>query len=272
MNILIYNYENPILKTLYNLYKLSEYNTNFSKINDTEKTVVEIIKKNNISHIIYTDVIYDIEECQSNSNSIEINKSSAKKIYNIAQKYNINVIYISSYEIYGDINLSSYSEIDSYNPINKLGLSQQNSELLFHKNNNSIILRTSWVFGTDTCYIKQIISNANTPLFFSNTKVINPTPVSLIFESINKLIASNKYGIFNCASIDYCSKIDFTKFIFDIIGIQKEILPFPKYVKERLVKSANFSAIDSSLLSQTLNLKNKDWQSHVIDYLQSEFV
>lgn len=272
MKILTFNYENPLIKKLYDLYIASNYYIKFIDIHDKLNIIEDIIIKNKITHILYTDEIYDIEECQKNIDTIKTNNFNAKKIYELANKFNLSLIYLSSYEVYGDSQNSSYCENSIINPINNLGISQANSESLFKKHKKTLILRTSWIFGSDSCYVKQILSNVNTTFLFSNTKIINPTPVTFLFESINSLCDANIFETFNCASIDYCSKKEVVEFLLEVAGVEKEVLPIPDYIKNKLTKSANFSGLDSLLLSKTIKIKNKNWKSFLLEYLQTEFI
>lgn len=272
MNILFLDSNNSILNKLSELYKKSNYNIIISTINEKKSKLEDLIIKFKVTHIVCSNTIIDIDECEHNSDSLSINKTDIEKIYFLAKKFKLFTIFISSYEVYGNCSLIPYTESSIPSPINNLGLSQLESENIIKKLSQHLILRTSWVYGTDSCFIKQILKNANSTLFFANTKIINPTPITFIFNSLNKLLDLNKSGIFNCAINQHCSKYEVTKFLFKLSGIEKEVLTLPPQVKSKLVKSAEFSALDSSFLLQKTKLNSDNWQTNIINYITTELI
>ncbi|MGL4991043.1 MAG: sugar nucleotide-binding protein [Sarcina sp.] len=272
MNILFLNSNNSILNKLSELYKKNDYNITISNINEKKSKLENLINKFKITHIVCANTITDIDECEHNSDSLSINNTDIEKIYFLANKFKLFTIFISSYEVYGDSSNIPYTEMTIPSPINNLGISQLNSENIINKLPQYLILRTSWIYGTDSCFIKQILKNANSTLFFANTKIINPTPITFIFNALNSLLNSNKSGVFNCAINEHCSKYEVTEFLFKLSGIQKEVLTLPPQVKSKLVKSAEFSGLDSSVLLKKTKLNPGDWQTNIVNYITTELI
>ena len=273
MNILITNLENPISKKIYDLYQTNNININFTNKIENVSLIKSIFKKHNIDLIIHNDAIYDLKKCTTDKSSINKNISDATIISKACKSFDIPIIYISSYEVYGDTQEIPYIETDLSLPINNLGVSQKKVENIFSSNNiKCFILRSSWVFGTDSCYIKQIIANAKTPMIFCNSKIVNPTSIHYLFKVIIEISKTSKYGTYNCSGLDYCSKLEFTEYIFNIIDLPKKLEVFPKMVKQKLAPSAEFSGLNCNLLESTFKIKNLDWKTSVIQYLTSEFL
>lgn len=274
MSFLISNYNNPLLKKIHDNLKSNNKSVNFLDENmSSSKEIKNIISMNNINTIIHTDTIYDIDECEKlGLKAISINKNIIKTLIDICNELNLTLIYLSSQEVYGDLQDQPLSEKLSCNPINILGKSQKICEdIILNSLKTFFILRLSWVFGTDKCYIKQIIGNAKTPLIFSSEKIVNPTPINFIINTILSIISTNKFGIYNCATSNYCSKLDFTKFIFELIDYPKEVLPFPTEILQKFTKTANNSALNIKLLKNTFNIDIQDYESEVVQYINSNF-
>lgn len=273
MSFLISNYNNPLLKKIHDNLKSNNKSINFLDDDISYKVIKNFIYKNNIDTIIHIDTICDIDECEKlGEKAISININSIKILVDICNEFNITLIYLSSQEVYGENQNLILSESTSCNPINILGKSQKSCEdIITNSLKNFFILRLSWVFGSDKCYIKQIISNTKTPLIFSSEKIINPTPINLIINIILNIVETDKFGIYNCATSNYCSKLDFTKFIFKLINHPKDVLPFPNEILQKLTKTSNNSALDINLLKNTFNIDIQTYETEVINYINSNF-
>ena len=273
MTFLISNYNNPLLKKIYDNLKSNNKSIKFLNEEISYKKTKNFILKNKIDTIIHTDITYDIDECEKlGTKAIDINKNAVKTLTAICKKLNITLIYLSSQEVYGEASHISITEGSKCTPLNTLGKSQKICEEIISQSlEKFFILRLSWVFGTEKCYIKQIIKNAKTPLIFSSEKIVNPTSVSFITNMLLNIAQTNKFGIYNCASSNSCSKLEFTKFIFKLIDYPKEVMPFPKEIISRFTKTATNSALDTSLLKNTFNITPKTYESEVLNYINSNF-
>ena len=274
MNISISNSENPLSNYIYDYFKLQvKHNISIfdSNIYLNKKNIEKIILKNNLDAIIHLDPILDIDKYEKNPDIIKSNIKIIQNLINACKNQNIKFIYISSFHSYGEYSNIPYVESDSCEPINNFGLFQYESEKIIKKNlKKYFIIKSSWIFGGQNCYIKQIISNSNTPLFFCSKHIVNPTHIKFISSTLDNIINTNKYGVYNCASQNSCSKIELSKFIFDFINVKKEILPIPKELSNKLTRTAKMGAINSSLLENTFNIKLPNWKDSVCDYILKE--
>lgn len=273
MTFLISNYNNPLLKKIYDNLKSNNKSIKFLNEDISYKTIKNFILKNKIDTIIHTNIIYDIDECEKKSiKAIDINKNITQILTDICKNLNLTFIYLSSQEVYGENTCINLTEDSICTPINTLGKSQKICEEIISQSlEKFFILRLSWVFGTEKCYIKQIIQNAKTPLVFSSEKIVNPTPISFITNILLRIVQTNKFGIYNCATSNSCSKLEFTKFIFKLIDYPKEVLPFPKDIINKFTKTATNSALDINLLKNTFNITPQTYESEVLNYINSNF-
>ncbi|MGL4740115.1 MAG: sugar nucleotide-binding protein [Sarcina sp.] len=269
MKSLIINFDNPILNKLNSKLDNSLILNNQSN----SKLIKKYILDNFIDTIIFSDMIFDLEKTNHDESlTYKSNYHLATLLVNLSKSENLTLIYLSSYEVYGNYKLTEYTETDNLVPINPLGISQMKTEnLLVSKLTNFFILRCSWIYGTSNCAVKQIIANTNTPLMYANEKLINPTSILEISIYINKLIESKKYGIYNCASQNSCSKLEFTKFIFKLLNIKKEVLAIPKSILTKLTPSAENSALNTSLLKSTISY-SKTWEDILYNYITTELI
>ena len=159
MTFLISNYNNPLLKKIYDNLKSNNKSIKFLNEEISYRTTKNFILKNKIDTIIHTDIIYDIDECEKLSiKAININKNITQILTDICSELDITLIYLSSQEVYGDISCVKLTEDSICTPINTLGKSQKICEEIISQSlEKFFILRLSWVFGTEKCYIKQII-------------------------------------------------------------------------------------------------------------------
>ncbi|MGL4655608.1 MAG: sugar nucleotide-binding protein [Sarcina sp.] len=273
MTFLITNYNNPLLKKIYDNFKSTEKSIKFIDVDFSYKILKDFVLKNNIDNIIHTDTIYDIDECEKLvDEALTLNKKNLNILVKVCNELNIALIYLSSQEVYGENQNNVLTEFTHCNPINILGKSQLSSEnIISNTLDKFFILRLSWIFGTEKCYIKQIISNAKTPLIFCSEKSINPTPINFVSDVILTITKTNKFGIYNCSTSNHCSKLEFTKFIFKLIDYPKDVLPFPQEILAKFTKTANNSALDINLLKNTFNINVQMYEAEVLNYINSNF-
>ena len=150
------------------------------------------------------------------------------------------IIQISSDYIFNG-NKKEYLESDKPDPINYYGkLKLEAENLLRSSNRKFIILRCNVIFShfinNKSNFLGWVYSNLKNKknITVVNDQVSNPTPVELIWESINSLIILNSEGIYNIGTPDPVNRYDFA------VKICREF-----NFKENLIKK-----IDSSSLNQ----------------------
>lgn len=200
-------------------------------------------------------------------------------VYNLAKvtgKYNIDFLTISSdYVFHGD-NEKWYNEDDKTNPINQYGMAKYLWEkLAIQENKNSIIVRTSWLYGGWKEYknfvnTMMILWNKLDSLKVINDQFGNPTNAMDLSEAIWKVlesISNYKWKILHFSNNTESNGItwyDFAKEIFNQTDIQVQLNPCETVDFPTKAKRPTFSK-----LINNSDIVLRDWRDGLRDYLSN---
>lgn len=259
---------------------LAKYLKPYHEIISVSKDTLDITSKSKVFSLISNkspNVVIDsagisnIDYCQSNEQvSYSVNTIGTMNIALACSKLDIPIIYISSAQVYGSENIYSHSEIDECNPINIFGKSKLAGENLIRTLcKKYFILRTSWCFGGERCFVKNILEKKNTPIFMIADMVVNPTYVVDLSNAILSMLDSTTYGVYNCVNKGETSKSSLVKYIFDYLGYNKKILPLPQATLETLAPRPKSCALTTDLMEDSFNLEIPSWEYSIGVYLDS---
>jgi len=140
----------------------------------------------------------------------------------------IKPIYISTDSVYDGVN-GNFSEDDEVNPQNYYGQTKYEGELELLKHANSLILRTN-LFGWNVqdkrslgeWILKELEANKRINSFHDAcfSTIYTMELARIIDIAIQKKLA----GVFNCGSIDSCSKYEFAIKIANRFNLDKELI------------------------------------------------
>ncbi len=191
--------------------------------------IKKIISEFNPRIIIHCASLTNIDECESDKNTTKtINVLSTKNIVEDILDEDIKLIYISTDAVYDGIE-GNFSEDDNISPNNYYGHSKYQGELEILKKKDSLILRTNifgwniqnkkslgeWILGE--LKAKQRITGFKDAHFSS---IYTMELARIIDISINR----NLIGVYNCGSVDTCSKYEFGIKIAEYFGFDKTLI------------------------------------------------
>lgn len=193
--------------------------------------------------IINASALTDVDRCETERKlALEINGKALKYITRAAREIDAYLVHISTDYVF-DGNKGYYDEDSVPNPINYYGLSKLVGDVYANSYENSLIVRTSGVFG----------HSANFPRYAFNSlsrgKVLNviegyysPIHAHYLAGTINELLRLRPSGILNVAG-DRTSRLNLAKKICEIFDFN------PGLIKSS-AESLKFKAVrpfDSSL-------------------------
>ena len=161
----------------------------------------------------------------------KINAIGPKNLAIASKENSCVLVHVSTDYVFGgdrDVSLD-YSEDDEKNPQAVYGTTKLAGEKFIAENcSNYYIFRTAWLYGEGKNFVRTMISLSET---HSELKVVNdqhgsPTYAvdlaSIIHQAIEKEIP---FGIYNSTNLGYTTWYDFTKKIFEIKGINCNVIP-----------------------------------------------
>lgn len=191
------------------------------------------------------------------------------------EKYNFKLVHYSTdYVFDGKKEDGLYSEEDRPNPLSQYAKSKFMGEDLLKRIKNTLVFRVSWVFGDGNqnfIYKVRQWSKNGSSLKISTNEVSSPTSTKIIVEATLKALDKNLEGLFHLNNSDYCSRYELAKFVLKTIKAKNIIYPVTGEFFNLPAIRPNFSAMDNTLISSSLNIEIPDWQYSVKKYFEDGY-
>jgi dTDP-4-dehydrorhamnose reductase len=229
------------------------------------QTILEQVKPDVLIHCAaYTKV----DESEENSElAFAVNGYSMEHIAKVCHELNIKLIYISTDYVFDGNKSSGYTEEDQTNPLNRYG----ESKLVGERNviqlcPNSLILRTSWLFGEHgNNFVQAILRKAKQGeiLRVVDDQIGCPTFTKHLADKIISLVETNETGIRHVSGNGSCSWFQFAR---EILSISSQRVFIQSIATAELGLPAKRPSISVLLSTKTSSLP--PWQTGLQEYLQ----
>lgn len=272
MNILLTDIENNLGKYLNTYLAINHTVFGFTKdtlyLPDKSKTL-EIISSIKPDIVIHTSSLEDIDYCEDNETlSYTYNTIGSLNAAYPCSLLDIPIIYMSTSYVYEGIKNFPYYETDECNPINVYGKTKLAGEKLIRTLcKKFFIIRTSWIFGGNDCFVKNVMLNKSAKVFMCSNEIGNPTYIKDLCYAVEKIMHSDLYGIYNCANSGAVSKTDWVKFIFDFKNINNNVISLPEAILYKKAPRPVNTSLNTSLLKNCFDLELPDWKIPLKEYL-----
>jgi UDP-4-amino-4,6-dideoxy-N-acetyl-beta-L-altrosamine transaminase/dTDP-4-dehydrorhamnose reductase len=217
-----------------------------------QKEVSSIIGEFAPDIIVHCASLTNVDECEVERKKTRIvNVEATENIVNAIKDEAVYLIYISSDSVY-DGSTGNFKENGNIDPKNNYGITKYDGELFVTKWTNGLVLRTN-IFGWNIqdkkslaewiLYSLQVNTKINgfKDVFFSSIYTME------LARIINLAIHKQLTGIYNCGSIDSCSKYEFALQIADWFGLDRSL------IKSISIDDFNFKAERGKNLSLNVN-------------------
>lgn len=240
---------------------------------DTYK-IVELIEQIKPEIVINTSAYNQVDLAEKNYNlAYKTNGLGVNNLVFACKKYNSLIIHYSTdYVFDGKKDLGLYEENDLVNPLNEYGKSKYLGETFLDNYSNSLLFRTSWVFGEGLQnFIYKFLqwTKNNNTLKVSFNEISIPTSTKTIVDLTFRAIDSGLNGKFHLTNSGCCSRYEYAKYILKISNLSNIIEPVDIASFNLPAKRPGFSAMSNQKLSKELNYLIPEWSDVVKDYLSS---
>lgn len=235
----------------------SSIHLDISDFNAIEQT----LKSNEYSHIIHAASIGNIEVCENNKSLAQkINVDATQVIVELAKKYGIKVIYISTNAVFDGLQ-APYSEASKPNPTNYYGKTKLEAEKIVLTNKNNTVVRLVLLYGWNSP------KQRNNPFTWINDELNKKKKINLVTDIYNnpisnleaaqeiwKLIQNKFSGILHLAGKERVSRYEFGQMIAQALGHdQNLLLPVDSNYFPNLVPRMPDTTYDISLAQKVLD-------------------
>jgi dTDP-4-dehydrorhamnose reductase len=251
----------------------SEYNFLFTDFSDLDITnhieVSELIKNNKINVIINCAAYTAVDKAESEPElSNAINHLATANLARLSRDNNIKLIHISTDYVFDGTNHKPYVETDIPSPQSIYGKTKLDGEIEMQQINpvNSVIIRTSWVyskFGNN--FVKTMLRIAETrdEISVVADQIGTPTNASDLGKAILTilpLIKNKNVEVFHYSNEGVCSWYDFVKTIFEIKGINCNVLPITSDQFPTAAKRPHFSLLNKKKIKTMFQIEVPYWK------------
>ena len=195
--------------------------------------VQNLIKKVNPETIIHLAAETDVDRCEREEDHAYLtNTIGTQNIALACQKYDIEMVYVSTMGVFDGNKPGPYTEFDQPDPVNVYARSKWEGEKIVQTLlQRFYVLRIGWIFGggkvKDKKFVGKIVSLC---LEYPEIKVIddkigNPTYAKDVAFAIKQLTKTNYYGLYHITNKDFCTRYDCAKEIVKNIGSKTNVIP-----------------------------------------------
>lgn len=237
----------------------------------SKEAVFDLIDNTKPDAVIDSAGISDIDFCELNEElSYTTNTIGTMNVALSCALNDIPLMYISSAQVYGMDSTYPHAETDICEPINVFGKSKLAGENLIRTLcKKYFIIRTSWCFSGEKCFVKKILEKKDTPIFMVVDMGLNPTYLPDLSNAISSIIKTNYYGIYNCTNSGSEYKTNIVKFILSYLGCNKNVISLPDNILATLAPRPKHCILNTSLLTESFNIEMPSWQNRMEEYLST---
>ncbi|MDN5301114.1 MAG: dTDP-4-dehydrorhamnose reductase [Thermoanaerobacteraceae bacterium] len=223
--------------------------------------------------IIHCAAYTKVDDCEKNIDlAYKINAVAPARIASACADTGSRMVYISTDYVFDGKKEEPYMEFDTPSPLNVYGSTKlAGEEMVRHITNRHYIVRTSWLFGIHGHnFVKTMLKLASER---KALKVVNdqrgtPTYTKDLAEALYRLINTNHYGTFHITNSGSTTWYEFAGKIFDLCGMDGiELQPITTEEYGSPALRPKYSVLRNFITEEILNIKMRDWEEGLRDYL-----
>lgn len=239
-------------------------------ITDAEQTN-RFITSNDISHVVNCAAYTNVDRAEEEKAACSaINVEGVKNLAIAADNYGAKIIHISTDYVFDGHAYKPYTESDKVNPSSHYGSTKRAGETaLLALAPESIIIRTSWLYGSDrdNNFVRRILAKAESGegLKVVADQIGSPTYTDDLAAAIARILATPQWfpGIYHYCDAGVCSRYDFAKAILDLSGhSDAEIMPIStdiNFLNATAAARPHFSVLDTAKIRLTYGVETPHW-------------
>jgi dTDP-4-dehydrorhamnose reductase len=231
----------------------------------TDMNLAQKIIEQRPETIIHAAAYTDVDGCERDPDAaFQVNAQGTRLVAEAAAKIGARLVYISTDYVFDGMKSEPYIESDSGNPLNVYGRSKlQGEEAVFSACPESLVVRTSWLYGVHRKnFVKTILQLATTQ---PEIRVVSdqhgsPTYARELAAVIAGLLGCGARGIVHAGGEGGCSWHEFASAILEEAQIRCRNIPITTAESCRLARRPRYSVLSTDRL-QSFGLRLSPWRS-----------
>jgi len=226
--------------------------------------------------VIHLAAMTNVDECERDpARALAVNAEGTRNVGEASAHHGARVIYVSTDYVFDGTKRDAYLEDDPPAPLNQYGCSKLKGERYVAVGPGNLIVRTSWVFGEGTNFIRSILSAARrgTSLTVVNDQRGRPTSAADLAAALVFLAISDVSGILHVTGDgDPCSWADLAELAISLAGLATPVERIDSVAYRgtagRVVAPRPPSSVLSLEKARRLGVPLRDWRSSVHAYVK----
>lgn len=237
------------------------------------ESLARFIADNDITHIVNCAAYTNVDGAEEDKAACTaVNSDGVKTLAMAADNYGAKVIHISTDYVFDGHAYRPYRESDKVNPESHYGATKRQGETaLLALAPESIIVRTSWLYGPDTerNFVGRILAKAKAGdpegLKVVADQIGSPTYTYDLAEAIATILATPQWfsGVYHFCDAGVCSRYDFAKAILDLSGNSAtKLTPIStdnNFLAATVAPRPHYSVLDTAKIRLTYGVKTPHW-------------
>lgn len=242
-----------------------------------KKTTRLFVQENKITAIINCAAYTAVDKAETEEElADQINHKAVKYLAIVAKENHCKLIHISTDYVFDGTKTIPYTEDDIPNPQSIYGKTKLAGDLTLQLINpeNSIIIRTSWVYATfGNNFVKTMLrlGQVQTEINIVADQLGTPTYARDLAQTILQIIPKieNKtVEVFNYSNEGVCSWADFGTEIFKIANINCSVKPISTDEYPTPAKRPKYSVMEKLKIKEVFGVKIPTWEVSLLDFLR----
>jgi len=236
-----------------------------------EKQVFDLIISEKPQVIINCAAYTNVDGCEANEDiAFKVNAVGARNLSAAANSIGAKIVQVSTDYVFDGTGNTPKREYDKTNPCSVYGKSKELGEVLVRQTNpRHFIVRTAWLYGEGNNFVRTMLKLAKEKKEISvvNDQIGSPTSTVDLSRCILSLINTESYGTYHATSEGQCSWYDFAKKIFEIKGIDINVIPITSEELNRPAQRPKYSVLDNFMLNLIGLNSFRSWEEAITEYL-----
>jgi dTDP-4-dehydrorhamnose reductase len=240
----------------------------------TEKEAVFTAVSTHAPHLIIHCAAYtNVDGCaQDPALAYQVNGLGTQNMALACQEFGLEMVHVSTNEVFGGDNLNGYEEWMPLTPGNGYGRSKAAGET--HVRNllqRYYIVRPAWIYAVNgRNFVHAILNRARSTgqLRVVTDEVGNPTYAHDLAAAITQLIGTQQYGIYHLMNSGHCSRWQFANEILRLAGLDN-VANTPILGKEfKRASTPPPYGVLHNLAGAAIGITLRPWQEALAEYME----
>ena len=236
----------------------------------TIKAVTQI----NPDCVIHLAAISNPDDCEADPiTAAQANALGTRNLALACQKFDTELLYVSSDQVFNGRKKSPYTEMDAPDPINHYGKTKLWGEQFVQSLlRRYYVVRTSLVFGpARPTFVDRVLRAAQIreKVTCADDIVNSPTYTLDFSEAVAHLIETHVYGLYHIANEGHCTRFELARFIAQALGKKTDFIK--KGTKTHLKLKAprpGYTPMENLVWNLNGFPKMRSWKDAILSFLE----